>query len=905
MASHSPSNTLNNNDPSSTTNEGPQEVAVVSRSPLFKDPSYDWSLDVRNNHTLETKFLAVVKDKILDACSKYRLILPERSLRWLEDHGGHYEMYTHPDAFERKTSAAKYRRMSTEERYRHVLSKDHLHVAVSPRFGNYYRSLAPLTLTNYEKLCRMFWNFLAIIGDYDSMLMLLITDDAWPFVPSVNHKSIVAFVKHRFLPAKTPLYVEGTAGSSSDCPLVDIYQKQVSSEGTVNNRNWLKSFFAALNLLHRHNDQTGTYREVCQPCYLNFSNDSRDPCLQHPHHQAFSCSGNPTTSTSIDNVKRWLDKESQDRLYRVTKRQAIFPSDISDIQQMLHCNRYDLQYLKFYVMILNSLDCAMRVDGFSTVEFSHFEDHSAMWMVHNKVGIEYLVQSVKGKTDKGLQLYKIGFKHRHPKMCFLRHLLVYVHCTSHRSGYLYRETVHPYSEAATPQQSENAHVSHKQCLGWIQAQLKRCQNSLQSDNKKLKFGTHSLLLSFYLFGTLGGCTNFEELMRNARHSHDTTARGYYQDSVVIAEEVKRNDVLATSQDVWPFESRLLTESGVNLERLQRFDPSHLRMFTLQQAAEFFVQSMLGVLPSNPNYRTPSYLLQLAYKDYHPTVRPEEQFQNVLLQLVPQENHSQVMSAFQLYLNAACVDSQLPSTHPTNQVVPVSNTAGVDPTEPTANTGSVVPTNDITSDWPRAAATLPSTASGVSPVSRNELPTRWLANTGFINPTDGHTHNAPPSNNPLLQLPPLTGDAARALNSLTIKMVCRCDAKCSRAKRVKNYRLRPGLVSAIARTKGETVIRALFRWVVEIAAIGILEAPKRKPPSRDQMGLYNVEQCYSLGRRRFRTDRRLFDCYMKAFCRCLSRCHGFQLESFLGAVDSVNFSVRDTNGFFKGCSQCTP
>ncbi|KAG7360179.1 hypothetical protein IV203_035278 [Nitzschia inconspicua] len=205
MASHSSSNTSSNLSP--TTNEGPQ-VAFVPPSPLVKDPLFDWSLDMQNNPTLETKFLVVVKEKILEACSKYKLILPERSLRWLENHGGHYEMYTHPDAFE-----------------------------ISPRFGNC--SLAPLTLTNYEKLCRMFWNFLAIIGDYDCMLILLITDNGWTFVPSINHKSIIAFVKHRFLPAKTPLYVEGT----SDCPLVDIYQKQVSSESTVNNRDWLKSFF--------------------------------------------------------------------------------------------------------------------------------------------------------------------------------------------------------------------------------------------------------------------------------------------------------------------------------------------------------------------------------------------------------------------------------------------------------------------------------------------------------------------------------------------------------------------------------------------------------------------------------------------------------------------------------------
>ncbi|KAG7350215.1 hypothetical protein IV203_009575 [Nitzschia inconspicua] len=505
------------------------------------------------------------------------------------------------------------------------------------------------------------------------MLLLLVPDASRIYCPSVDHQSIISYCNHRYLTAKTPLCNGLTV---SNIPLLDINGNRVLAEGTVNNYQWLKSLFGGLSFLHGHRNHEASYREFCQPCHDNFSQGSRNPCLHHGHHLDFSFSGNPIRSVHIKGYISWLERQNNLRGYNPVRRQALLPSDVSDIHHYLKGRQYDLQSLKFYVMMLNALEGAMRYVGFQSVQFSNFEDHSSMWMIYNDVGIEYLVQSVMEKNDQEPQLYKIGFKHRHPKMCFLRHLLVYVHCSSHRVGCLYPSQVCHYNEATTvpvdagnPSLSDNHPVTYTDCLGWIKTRLKNdCRNTL---NGTYKFGTHSLRATFYLFAALGGSEDFGELMRNARHKHESTARKYHEDAKVIRDEVKRNATLAASQDIWPFESRLLQRAGANLERLQRFDPAHLSVSTLADAARVFVEDMLGVTSSNPNYRTPSYLLERSYNKDTENVRPEIKFEQDLHKIAPTELHAQLHSAFHHYLNASIAASNSPIN---NQIRPPSNPA---------------------------------------------------------------------------------------------------------------------------------------------------------------------------------------------------------------------------------------
>ena len=63
---------------------------------------------------------------------------------------------------------------------------------------------------------------------------------------------------------------------------------------------------------------------------------------------------------------------------------------------------------------------------------------------------------MKEKSDKEVFVYQIHFKDEQPKLCFLRHLLVFVHCCKHASNKLYRTKVshHDDSDDEAPSEDE-------------------------------------------------------------------------------------------------------------------------------------------------------------------------------------------------------------------------------------------------------------------------------------------------------------------------------------------------------------------------------------------------------------------------------------------------------------------
>jgi hypothetical protein len=85
-------------------------------------------------------------------------------------------------------------------------------------------------------------------------------------------------------------------------------------------------------------------------------------------------------------------------------------------------------------------------------------------------------------------------------------------------------------------------------------------------------------------------------MRNARHKDEGTAKTYFKDSESMREEISDSVVLQSCMDGWPFRSNLIENACVQLQRLQAYEPSNMRLNTLAGAAEYFVTRMLGVSP---------------------------------------------------------------------------------------------------------------------------------------------------------------------------------------------------------------------------------------------------------------------------------------------------------------------
>jgi hypothetical protein len=194
--------------------------------PLWKDPDFPFSLDLRNVETLETRYLPWVKDGIVHAATRYKFTLRDSTLQWLKrHHDGHYENYLEPRSTEGKSKLTTllYLQMDADERKARYLLK-HTHVGESPRFNG--AALKANTKLNYEKQLLKFWYFLAMIGDYKSMFILLVE----PLIgtPSVSVASLKSFCDHRYLAPWTPLTVPGKAS-----PLLDIHGCTVLAEGTT------------------------------------------------------------------------------------------------------------------------------------------------------------------------------------------------------------------------------------------------------------------------------------------------------------------------------------------------------------------------------------------------------------------------------------------------------------------------------------------------------------------------------------------------------------------------------------------------------------------------------------------------------------------------------------------------
>jgi hypothetical protein len=177
----------------------------------------------------------------------------------------------------------------------------------SPRFA----TQKPNTAWNYETFLHQLWWFLAITGDYQSMVLILLPHPCADYTrPSCSAESLRSFIQHRFATSLSPLL------SSQEKPVLDIYDRPILAEGTIHNYIWLQSAYAAVTSLHLNREQTCSYVPACKKCAVIFNRKRHKSCGLNHHYQRFSNLGCPTTSPMILNQKKWLVGES------------VFPNDV-------------------------------------------------------------------------------------------------------------------------------------------------------------------------------------------------------------------------------------------------------------------------------------------------------------------------------------------------------------------------------------------------------------------------------------------------------------------------------------------------------------------------------------------------------------------------------------------------
>ena len=587
-----------------------------------KDSKLQFSTDVNSKHLKQ--YLSLVLNGIDEAANKIKYTIHEDDKQWLADHEGRFECFAGND-----------RTTSGQEQYSHYFHKEtgnisveqakekalkikHTHVMDSPRF----EGLACATAWNYERIMRSFWNFLAIKGDYNSMLLLLRNHSST--CPSTNSHSVAHFVFHKFHAPGTKLTSNGL---ESGKPVYDAFGNQILTQGSIQNYEALNGFFAALALLHLKIGQKKTqYRDHCDACLANFVNDPKSPkpCSDHLYDGVgflFKCKGNPLTSTTVEKARQWLKNEATLRGYQADSRTPFFPHDIDNFQRHVDSHNFDLCELRNYLMVLSAIHTASRFDEYHSIDFSHFEMYNEHWIVSSD-NVKQLVQGVKGKSDDDWFRYSIEFDDFYPKRCYLRHLLVYVHCLNLQGGFLFPsdkeikehfDSSHPITWTATTA----LHASDFQ--EWLFQ--RRDNNCIHTEYTN--WGNHSPRHTKYLFAILGGGDPLA-VQRNARHSSSDTALKYLQDAMYLLNLCLSHPELMELHGVSPFKDVLLHRKGTNAMRMTQFvNDRQASFWSLQAAAQHFVINKLGVRATDSIYRNPAALLRRSYSLRLLNVQPED------------------------------------------------------------------------------------------------------------------------------------------------------------------------------------------------------------------------------------------------------------------------------------------
>ena len=597
-------------------------------------------MDDTNPH-LEA-YLNIVPKGILNASVQCSLTLNADDVSWLHEHNGRFKQFVNPGSNQAKklVNTKKLSGIPLLDAAATIEREMHKILGESPRCTG----VADNTEANYEQSLKQMWNFLAIVGDYESMLILLSKPP--PNCPSMSRDRIVQYVHHRFAEPLTPLTKDGTShGDRVKCALGN----SMSSEGSVQNCRWLDSIFASLAEVHLCNDRNGQYEEQCLHC-----NTAKDFCPTHKEKKVYTKiqnRGDPTSSPQVKKVKKWLKSETVARGYSPDHKSPFLPGDITTMHKAVTASQFDIWNFQNYLVILDAVEHGCRFDSMGRIEVATFEVCQEHWVLKNGV-ITNIAQRVREKTDKRDYDYRIHFQDYIPQRCLARHLLVFVHCLNILEGYLFLdkpdlEDVHKLAKDGCERQNtqDRNPLDYTKFGNWI------AQVATKMDEPHLaNFGPHSPRGTKYLMNYLGGA-HFAQAAKTSRHSSLETAQSYFDDAACMQSLIADHPELLMKHAVPPFQDHMIGGNGNNCKRVAAGINGRTKgVTTLVDMAKIFVTQMLNVSEDSPLYRDPAHLLQLSYRmRFDP--EHKQSTGNIHLEAikrVPVEFRNQLLTSFHIF-----------------------------------------------------------------------------------------------------------------------------------------------------------------------------------------------------------------------------------------------------------------
>jgi hypothetical protein len=245
-------------------------------------------------------------------------------------------------------------------------------------------------------------------------------------------------------PPGTPLFVDIT---SESVPLVDIFDNPIHAQGGCQSLDGMKHTYSPIIILHQTHKQVGSYIEFCSDCRPHLIEHTKlnsvgpiPRCTYHTNYisenarSLFFSSGNPIDSREGRLAKTDMRNFAKKSGHQAKQRDVFLPLEMLGINGLVAVRKFNKNDFMFLLMFMQSYTLANRCTGL--INSRMFDFNRFMWAsTHSiKYGIQSVTKEVFEKTEKKPTLYNIEWRDDFPKLCWMRHLFIYINCHRYKAN---------------------------------------------------------------------------------------------------------------------------------------------------------------------------------------------------------------------------------------------------------------------------------------------------------------------------------------------------------------------------------------------------------------------------------------------------------------------------------------
>jgi hypothetical protein len=393
------------------------------------------------------------------------------------------------------------------------------------------------TWISYLQFYSMLWRFLAAIGDWDSMLVLLLPKPISGRVPAMKVESIIAFLRWKKMEPGIPLSLDDQSE-----PLTHAVTKaEIPCAGTWNCNDRMKNYASAIRWVHcTHGyDELEDFRDACPDCVAAHKSDPNSHGCEDHHGSGRRIKrvGQPTHCSKFVNARKSL----VDPDYEAKGSCPVSPWQVRKLGEVLL--HQGLVGLMFWVIVLIGINLYLRADcEVLAIALNSFI--STAFIIQPNGRIDALCVKIRGKTDKKYHYFYLWADHECPDICPVRHLLVYLHLLVTTYGFVTGFLFWPlrwFDSNCQKRPTNGIFTAGRLDYNTALTNIKKWFKEALGEFLERVIGLHTLRKGAYRKGTFEGA-EVSTCQFDARHQRPEEAMLYLEDAATLkaADEVQPN-----------------------------------------------------------------------------------------------------------------------------------------------------------------------------------------------------------------------------------------------------------------------------------------------------------------------------------------------------------------------------